>query len=209
MSIPPRWNGRMPRKRAPQPPALERAALESLTEGGITAVTVPRIAKRLGVTKGSFYWHFKSVDELLGAALADWERIFTDERLQDLPTCPTRSSGSSVVRGGRERSSSAEIAPCHCRGGGSSGRRRGVCPGRRETNCLHRGCDAADGLWPQGCGGPRHRRSRGLSRLPAATASCTGHRRQRASTRPQCSNHVRRADRQGVVRPATARRRSC
>ena len=59
----------------------QRAALESLTEGGIAAVTVPRIAKRLGVTKGSFYWHFKSVDDLLGAALADWERIFTDERL--------------------------------------------------------------------------------------------------------------------------------
>jgi AcrR family transcriptional regulator len=64
----------------------QRAALETLTEGGIAAVTVPRIAKKLGVTKGSFYWHFKSVDELLGAALADWERIFTDERLAAFST---------------------------------------------------------------------------------------------------------------------------
>lgn len=61
----------------------QRAALETLTEGGIAAVTVPCLAKRLGVTKGSFYWHFESVDDLLRAALADWERIFTDERLAE------------------------------------------------------------------------------------------------------------------------------
>jgi AcrR family transcriptional regulator len=61
----------------------QRAALETLTEGGIAAVTVPRLAKRLGVTKGSFYWHFDSVDDLLRAALSDWERIFTDERLAE------------------------------------------------------------------------------------------------------------------------------
>ena len=61
----------------------QRAALETLTEGGIADVTVPRLAKRLGVTKGSFYWHFESVDDLLRAALTDWERIFTDDRLAE------------------------------------------------------------------------------------------------------------------------------
>lgn len=61
----------------------QRAALETLTESGIADVTVPRLARRLGVTKGSFYWHFESVDDLLRAALTDWERIFTDERLAE------------------------------------------------------------------------------------------------------------------------------
>jgi len=75
-------------KKPPKPAAehlsrrhWQRAVLESLIEGGIAAVTVPRIAKRLSVTKGSFYWHFRSIDDLLQAALEDWERIFTDERL--------------------------------------------------------------------------------------------------------------------------------
>lgn len=59
----------------------QRAALATLTEFGIAEVTVPRLAKRLGVTKGSFYWHFRSVDDLFRSALEDWERVFTDERL--------------------------------------------------------------------------------------------------------------------------------
>lgn len=59
----------------------QRAALTALTEGGLAAVSIPRLARALKVTKGSFYWHFDSLDALLGAALADWERVFTDERL--------------------------------------------------------------------------------------------------------------------------------
>lgn len=60
----------------------ERAALAALVDGGMAAVTVPRLAQALGVTKGSFYWHFKSVDALLEAALARWEQAFTDGRLE-------------------------------------------------------------------------------------------------------------------------------
>lgn len=59
----------------------QRAALTALTEGGLAAVTIPRLARKLGVTKGSFYWHFRGLDDLLQVALEDWERVFTDERL--------------------------------------------------------------------------------------------------------------------------------
>jgi len=68
--------------------AWQRAALEALIEGGAASVTVPRLAAKLGVTKGSFYWHFESVDDLLTAALQDWERIFTDERLAAFRSLP-------------------------------------------------------------------------------------------------------------------------
>ena len=42
-------------------------------ESGVTAVKILTIAKRLGVTRGSFYWHFKSRDALLGCLLEAWE----------------------------------------------------------------------------------------------------------------------------------------
>ena len=52
----------------------ERAALDALAECGVSAVAVESLARRLGVTKGSFYWHFSSREALLTAALERWER---------------------------------------------------------------------------------------------------------------------------------------
>ncbi|MCA9667195.1 MAG: TetR/AcrR family transcriptional regulator [Myxococcales bacterium] len=55
------------------------AALEALAEGGVAAVAIEPLARALGVTKGSGYWHFQSRDELLAAALDEWERKTTVE----------------------------------------------------------------------------------------------------------------------------------
>ncbi len=60
-----------------------RAALEALAEGGVAAVAVDRLAKTLGVTRGSFYWHFSDRKELIDAALATWERENTTELIPD------------------------------------------------------------------------------------------------------------------------------
>jgi AcrR family transcriptional regulator len=49
------------------------AALQLIAEKGLGALTVSTLAARLGVTKGSFYWHFPGRAELLAAALARWE----------------------------------------------------------------------------------------------------------------------------------------
>jgi AcrR family transcriptional regulator len=49
------------------------AALQLIAEKGLGALTVSTLAGRLGVTKGSFYWHFDGRDSLLAAALARWE----------------------------------------------------------------------------------------------------------------------------------------
>jgi AcrR family transcriptional regulator len=51
----------------------ERAALDAIAEGGLAAVAVEPLARRLGVTKGSFYAHFGTRDELVVAALHRWE----------------------------------------------------------------------------------------------------------------------------------------
>lgn len=50
------------------------AALDLLAEEGVHAVAVEPLARRLGVTKGSFYWHFPSREALLRTALEQWEQ---------------------------------------------------------------------------------------------------------------------------------------
>lgn len=52
----------------------EQAALEVIAESGLSAVAVEPLARRLGVTKGSFYWHFPNREALIEAALARWEK---------------------------------------------------------------------------------------------------------------------------------------
>ena len=47
-------------------------ALELLREQGIDAVRVEPLAARLGVTKGSFYWHFKHRRDLLESLPPFW-----------------------------------------------------------------------------------------------------------------------------------------
>ena len=56
-----------------------RAALDQIAEEGVNAVAVEPLARRLGVTKGSFYWHFPSREALLKAALERWEQIELEE----------------------------------------------------------------------------------------------------------------------------------
>lgn len=56
-----------------------REALDQIAEQGVASVAVEPLARRLGVTKGSFYWHFPSRDALLQAALERWETVEQEE----------------------------------------------------------------------------------------------------------------------------------
>jgi AcrR family transcriptional regulator len=58
------------------------AASEILGDGGIDAVRVEPLARRLKVTKGSFYWHFSNRSELLEAVLNGWRKRATSEIIQ-------------------------------------------------------------------------------------------------------------------------------
>ncbi len=57
--------------------AWVEAAFDLLAEGGIDAVRVDPLAKRLGVTRGSFYWHFKDREALHKAMLKQWRKAAT------------------------------------------------------------------------------------------------------------------------------------
>lgn len=56
-----------------------RAALAATAEGGLAAVSVEPLARTLGATKGSFYWHFSNREALVEAALLAWEAGETTE----------------------------------------------------------------------------------------------------------------------------------
>jgi AcrR family transcriptional regulator len=55
------------------------AGLDALASGGPEAVRVEPLAQALGVTKGSFYWHFDDRGALLEALLDAWEHTLVDE----------------------------------------------------------------------------------------------------------------------------------
>ena len=65
-----------------------QAALDLIAEQGVAAVAVEPLARRLGVTKGSFYWHFPSRDALLVAALERWEKFEQEEVFGQLEPIP-------------------------------------------------------------------------------------------------------------------------
>jgi AcrR family transcriptional regulator len=71
-----------PTKRRLRREDWERAALDAIAREGLAGVAVEPLARRLGVTKGSFYAHFATRDELIAAALASWQQSHGNERLK-------------------------------------------------------------------------------------------------------------------------------
>lgn len=53
------------------------AALKTLSNEGVDNVRVERLARDLGVTKGSFYWHFKNRNDLLEQIIYYWSDEMT------------------------------------------------------------------------------------------------------------------------------------
>jgi AcrR family transcriptional regulator len=51
----------------------EDAALSAIADEGLSCLAIPQLARSLGVTKGSFYWHFASLQELIDKSLQRWE----------------------------------------------------------------------------------------------------------------------------------------
>jgi AcrR family transcriptional regulator len=68
-------------------------ARKFLIRDGIAGVKIDRLAKRLGVTRGGFYWRFDGLGDLLNALLGDWHKTNTRSGLEAI-----RSSGEPVQR---------------------------------------------------------------------------------------------------------------
>ncbi len=70
------------------------AATEVLAEEGIAGLRVEVLAKRLKVTKGSFYWHFQDRRDLLIAILQQWK----DGRIRDIIKQTTAEKGKELAQ---------------------------------------------------------------------------------------------------------------
>lgn len=56
-----------------------RGAADLLVEKSIDGVRVDALARQLGVTRGSFYWHFTDRDDLLQRLLQSWKQVQTEQ----------------------------------------------------------------------------------------------------------------------------------
>mgnify|MGYP001177946766 FL=1 len=65
------------------------SAIDVLAREGVAGLRVEVLAKRCGVTKGSFYWHFKDRQDLLAAMLEHWR----EGRIRDIEKITTVSPG--------------------------------------------------------------------------------------------------------------------
>lgn len=55
-----------------------QAGLDILDADGIAGIKVQRLCDRLGVTKGSFYWHFDDLDAFLSDLAGRWAETAVD-----------------------------------------------------------------------------------------------------------------------------------
>ncbi len=65
------------------------AAWQTLGEAGVEGVRVEALARKLGVTKGSFYWHFRNRQDLIDALFDRWFGLREESRNEFLRENPT------------------------------------------------------------------------------------------------------------------------
>ena len=71
-----------------------RAATQSLADSGVDGVKVETLARQLGLTKGSFYWHFKDRRALLDAVLEHWH----EGRIDDIRSRTQSAPGEEIAQ---------------------------------------------------------------------------------------------------------------
>lgn len=89
-------------------------ALEVVAESGLDALAVEPLARRMGATKGSFYWHFADRGALLQAVLDHWRQDATARVITEVEAIEPRRRLESLLEHsttpGEERLEHAIIA---------------------------------------------------------------------------------------------------
>lgn len=58
--------------------------IRGLIKDGFVALKAEPLAKQLGVSRGSFYWHFKDIGAFHAAILAQWREVAAEQIIADV-----------------------------------------------------------------------------------------------------------------------------
>src|SRR4051812_41510867 len=61
-----------------------RAGLKALAKSGASALKADSVANSLGVSRGSFYWHFADVSAFHAAVLQRWRKVMLENIIVEL-----------------------------------------------------------------------------------------------------------------------------
>jgi AcrR family transcriptional regulator len=67
-----------------RPAEWVNAGLKALAKSGFSALKADTLANRLGISRGSFYWHFADVPALHAAILRRWREIALENIIDEL-----------------------------------------------------------------------------------------------------------------------------
>jgi AcrR family transcriptional regulator len=66
--------------------------LRTLAKSGFTALKAEPLAKAMGVSRGSFYWHFADVDAFHAAILQHWREVAVEQIIAGIEAAPPDQS---------------------------------------------------------------------------------------------------------------------
>jgi AcrR family transcriptional regulator len=71
--------------------------LKTLAKSGFTALKAEPLAKAMGVSRGSFYWHFADIGAFHAAILTHWREVATEQIIAAVETAKSKNKGEDPL----------------------------------------------------------------------------------------------------------------
>src|SRR5438309_10715074 len=72
--------------------------LKTLAKSGFTALKAEPLAKAMGVSRGSFYWHFADIGAYRAALLTHWREVAAERIIADLEATSKQDNPLLLLR---------------------------------------------------------------------------------------------------------------
>ena len=71
--------------------------LKALADSGFTALKAEPLARAMGVSRGSFYWHFRDIGAFHAAILKHWRDVAAEQIIADVEAAAPGKDGLEVL----------------------------------------------------------------------------------------------------------------